>query len=179
MKLKVAFIAIAIACLFQVPSALAQNAQALMTDRELGKFITDWPDTAKWSESKSQKIEEGSSGAISAALLANKEFEAFLAKRGWKLDRFAYVTGTVFSLMTVVTIERKNPEIAKQFDDAIAQIEASELSRAEKDQNIQTMNDTKKAMLALSSDKSYNEAELKLVRARYAEIAKAAGIDTD
>jgi hypothetical protein len=179
MKLKVAFFAIAIACLFPVSSALAQNAPASMTDRELGRFISDWPATVKWSESRSQKIEGGSSGALSAALLVNKDFEAFLAKRGWKLDRFAYVAGTVFSLMSVVTIERKNPELAQQFDDAIAQIEASELSRAEKDQNIKTMNETKASLLAISSDKSYNQDELKLVRARYDEIAKAAGIDTD
>jgi hypothetical protein len=179
MKIKLTILALVFLSLVGVSAAAAQNSQAPMTDRELGRFISDWPAMVKWSESKSQKIEGGSSGALSAALLANKEFEAFLAKRGWKLDRFAYVTGTVFSLMSVVTIERKNPELAQQFDDAIAQIEASELSRAEKDQNIKTMNETKASLLAISSDKSYNQDELKLVRARYDEIAKAAGIQTD
>jgi len=178
MKTRLFLLVLTFACLVSTPAAFSQTAAAMMSDGELAKFIDDWPATVKWFEGRSQKATASPTGDLSTALFMNKDFEAFIGKRGWKLDRFSYVAGTVFSLMSVVTLERKNPELAKQFDDSIAEVEASDLSRAEKDQNIKDLNDAKKMALSVSSDKAYNQEELKLVRARYDEIAKAAGIDT-
>jgi hypothetical protein len=179
MKTKLTILAFLLLSLVGAGTAFAQGTAALMTDRELSKFIADWPATVQWCEAKSKQYEDNAKMSLPSALLVDKEFQAFLAKRGWKLERFSYVSGTVFGLMYVATFERKSPEVIKQIDDGIAEIEASELSRADKDQMIKSMNETKRAMLALPGDKTINEAELKLVRARYAEIAKAAGIDTN
>jgi hypothetical protein len=181
MKTKAALLTI-LACLLLacfVPAAFAQDAEAPMSDRELSKFIADWPAVVKWCEEKGKQHEDEGDASLPSALLVDSQFKAFLAKRGWSVERFGYVAGAVFSLMPVVHMERKSPEVAKQFDDAIAEIEAGEASRAEKDQMIQAINESKKSMLAVSGDKSINQAELKLVRARYEEIAAAAGIDAE
>jgi hypothetical protein len=178
MKTKLTILALLLLSLVGAGAA-AQGKDSLMTDRELSKFISDWPATVQWCDAKSKKYEDQANLSLPSALLVDKEFQSFLAKRGWTLERFSYVSGTVFGLMYVVTFERKSPEVIKQIDDGIAEIEASELSRADKDQMIKSMNDTKRAMLAVPGDKTINEQELKLVRARYAEITKAAKIDDE
>jgi hypothetical protein len=176
MKILRLLMALTLLCLFQVPAAFSQARDKHMTDGELSKFVVDWPAAVKWFDERSRKLSSDPSGGIPTALLTDKDFKAFIAKRGWTDNRFAYVAGTVFSLLSIVTLERKNPDLAKQFDDAIAQIEASELSPAEKEENIKAINEARNGALAISSDKSYNQDELKLVRERYGEITKAAGI---
>jgi hypothetical protein len=167
------FVAVlAAALLVLAPAAVAQSGEKVMTEKELSKFIQDWPAVYSWFGERSKKIAAGPDGSVAAALFLDKDFSAFIGKRGWTVERFSYVTGVSLSLLSVVAIERKNPEIAAQFDEAIAQIEASELSPAEKAENVKAMNEAKKGMLAISSDKDFNQAELKLVRARFDELMK-------
>jgi hypothetical protein len=167
--------ALAAVLLILSSAAFSQSAQKPMTEKELSKFIGDWPVVSKWFEDRSQKIASTPGGNLPAALFTGKDFEAFIGKRGWTVDRFSYVSGSAFFLVNLVTIDRQNPDLAQQFDDAIAQIEASDLSADDKAQNIKSMNDAKKLTLGLSGDKEINEAELQLVRAHYKELMALLG----
>jgi hypothetical protein len=172
MKTRSIALALAAALALASPAAFAQSADKPMTDKELTKFIADWPAVAAWFADRSQKITQDSAGGVSAALFTGKDFEAFIGKRGWSTARFSYVAGTAFWLVGLVKVEKENPDLAKQFDDAIAQVQASDLPADEKAQNIKSLEDAKKMSLGLSGDKEINQAELRLVRARYDEVVK-------
>jgi len=174
MKRNKVVIAFAALLVLFAPAVLAQAKDKPLTDKEVTKLVADWPAVVEWIEKKGKQLEAAADGGISTAVFADKEFTAFLAKRGWTLERFSYVSGTAFYLTAVVAVERENPETAKQFDDAIAQIKASDLSADQKAQNIQAMEEAKAAMLNISSDKEINQDELKIVRARFDDLYKLA-----
>jgi hypothetical protein len=159
---------------FLAPSALAQAKQKPMTDKEVAKLVADWPAMVEWLEKKGKEIEAAPDGGISTAVFADQEFKAYMAKKGWTIERFSYVAGTAFYLTGVIAVERENPETAKQFDEAIAQVKASELPADQKAENIKQLEDAKKAMLSISSDKEINQDELKIVRARFDDLYKLA-----
>ncbi len=167
---------IAIAALLLVVfSALsAQAKDKPMTEKEAVKLIADWPAVADWFEARGKAIEAAGNAGIPKALLTEKEFVAFLNKRGWTPERFSYVSGTAFSLILVVAMEKSNPEMSKQFDDAIAQIQASDLPAADKAEQIKSLNEAKASMLAISSDKEIDQGELEIVRKHYDELMKMA-----
>ena len=156
-------------------SALAQSSDAPFTDRELAKLIADWPSVVQWMEAKGRQLDAAESagpGAF-AAMMAGADLEAFLKGKGWTLARFSYVAGTAFMLAAYVTFERQNPDMIKQFDEAIAQIRANpSMSPADKSQAIQGLEEAKKSLLTLPEEAKVNEAELKLVRARYDALYK-------
>lgn len=152
------------------PSALAQTKGQPLTDKEVSKLVADWPAIVDWLEKKGAQIENAGDGGLSQAILADKEFKAMMAQRGWTVERFGYVSSTAFYLTSVITMEKQNPEIAKEFDDAIAQIRASELPPDQKAENIKAMEEAKAAMLGLSSAQDINQAELKIVRGQYDKL---------
>jgi hypothetical protein len=156
------------------PALSSQAAEKPFTDKEVAKMIADWPAVGKWFEDRGKAIEAASDGGFSTALFLDKDFKAFIAKKGWTLERFSYVSGTAFSLLMIVAVELENPDLAAQFDEAIAQIQASDLPAAEKAVNIQAVNDAKAATLAISTDKEINQAELAIVRNRYEELMELA-----
>jgi len=160
-----------LACLIAVP-VLAQEAP-LMTERELSKFIADWPSIVQWLENRGKDFDSAASGQALAAYFAGADFEAFLRGKGWTAERFGYVAGTAFTLTAYVNFERENPDIAKQFDDAIAEVRSNAaMSAEEKADMINGLENAKKSMLNLSSEAKLNEAELKLVRAKYDALMK-------
>ena len=159
----------------QAPGAQQASAQNPLTDKEVVKLIADWPSAMKWFDDRNQKIAQSAEGDLPAALFTNKDFEAFIGGRGWSPpQRFYYVAGEAFWLAGVVGVERKNPDMAKQFDDAIAQIQASDMSPDDKAQNIQTLEEAKRSALGYSSSKDVNQAELAAVRPHYDELMKLA-----
>lgn len=163
-------ILLAAAFLLLAPAAFPQSAGKPLTDREVTKMIADWPAVAQWFKDRSQKLAAAPDGSIPSALFMDKDFTAFIGKRGWTAERFGYVTGTAFSLLSVVAIERQNPDIAKQFDESIAQVEASEMSAADKAEAVKALNDAKAGMLAIPGGKEIDQAELKIIRARYENL---------
>jgi len=152
------------------PAALAQAKEKPLTDKEVSKLVTDWPAMVDWLEKKGKQLEDAGDGGIPQAILADKEFKDFMSKRGWTIDRFAYVSGTAFYLTAVIAMEKQNPDMAKEFDDAIAQIRASELPPDQKAENIKSLEEAKATMLGLSSAQDINQAELKIVRAYYDKL---------
>ena len=89
----------------------------------------------------------------------------------------ATLTGhAVFEGADLIWLDRETAAIARGLrtnDEAIAQIRANpSLSPADKTQAIQGLEEAKKSMLALPAEAKLNEAELKLVRARYDAIYK-------
>jgi hypothetical protein len=152
------------------PFLFGQAAEKPITDKEVVKMIADWPAAGKWFEDRGKRIEAASDGGFSTALFLDKDFKAFIAKKGWTLERFSYVSGTAFSLLMIVAVERENPDLAAQFDDAIAQIQAGDSPADEKASNIRALNEAKAAALAISTDKEINQAELAIVRNRYDEL---------
>lgn len=91
------------------------------------------------------------------------------------LDRFR----TTVALLGYVYMERENPELMKEFDQAIAQINATPgMSAADKAQAVKSIEEAKKAILALPAEAKLNEAELKLVRARYEALFKLFDADS-
>lgn len=169
-------LALGVLLLALVPALSAQKAaEKPLTDKEVVKMIADWPVIAKWFEDRGKQMGQSADGGFSSGLFLDKDFKAFIAKRGWTVERFSYVAGTSFSLLMVVGMEKQNPETAKQFDEAIAQIQASEdMSAAQKAESIKAINEAKASMLAVSSDKEINQAELAIVRARYDDLMKLA-----
>lgn len=153
---------------------LAQSSDVPFTDRELAKLIADWPSVVQWLEAKGRQIDAAeASGQALAAAFMGADVEAYLKGKGWTLARFSYVAGTAFMLAAYVTFERQNPDMIKQFDEAIAQVRANpSLSPADKAQAIQGLEEAKKSLLALPAEAKVNEAELKLVRARYDALYK-------
>lgn len=153
---------------------LAQPSDAPFTDRELAKLIADWPSVVQWLEAKGRQIDAAeASGQALAAAFMGADVEAYLKGKGWTLARFSYVAGTAFMLAAYVTFERQNPDMIKQMDEAIAQVRANpSLSPADKAQAIQGLEEAKKSLLALPAEAKVNEAELKLVRARYDALYK-------
>lgn len=153
---------------------LAQPSDAPFTDRELAKLIADWPSVVQWLEAKGRQIDAAeASGQALAAAFIGADVEAYLKGKGWTLARFSYVAGTAFMLAAYVTFERQNPDMIKQMDEAIAQVRANpSLSPADKAQAIQGLEEAKKSLLALPAEAKVNEAELKLVRARYDALYK-------
>jgi hypothetical protein len=157
-----------------VPAAMAETKEKPLSDKEVAKLIADWASVVGWLEKKGKQLEEAPDGSIATAVFADKEFKTYMSSKGWTIERFGYVASTSFFLTAVVTVEKQNPDTIKQFDDAIAQVKASELSAAEKAENIKQLEEAKKAMLSISSDKDINQDELKIVRAHYDELYKLA-----
>lgn len=154
---------------------IAQSKDAPLTDKELSKLIADWPAVVQWLEAKGRQLDEAeeSGPAAIAAMAAASGLETFLRGKGWTVERFSYVAGTAFMLTAYVTLERQNPDMVKEMDEAIAQVRANtDLSASDKAQQIQAMEEAKKSMLAMPSEAKLNEAELKLVRARYDALYK-------
>jgi len=157
---------------------LFAQADAPLTERELSKFIADWPATVQWLEARGKRLDAaGGSGAI-AAMLTGSDFSAFLKGKGWSVERFSYVTGTVFMLVAYIAFERENPDMLKELDDAIAEIRAdSSIAAADKADAIASIEELKKSFLAMPSEAKLNEAEIKLVRAKYDALAKMIDMD--
>ncbi|HUW70187.1 MAG TPA: hypothetical protein VMX33_08125 [bacterium] len=154
------------------PAAFAQTPP-MMTDKEVAKFIDDWPSVSQWLHAKGKQFDSDSAGQSIAALTVGSDFSAFLRGKGWSVERFSYVAGTVFALVSYVAFERQNPDMMKQFDDAIAQIRAnSSMSEVDKKEAIKNLEETKKSLLSMSSEADFNEPEIKLVRAMYDTIYK-------
>jgi hypothetical protein len=174
MKLAKAIIVLTALIALLAPLAPAQAKEKPFTDKEVAKLVADWPAMADWLGKKGKEIDAAPDGGISTAVFADQEFKSYMAKRGWTVERFSYVAGTAFYLTAVVAVERENPETAKQFDDAIAQVKASELPADQKAENIKQLEDAKKAMLSISSDKEINQDELRIVRARFDDLYKLA-----
>jgi hypothetical protein len=174
MKHVTAILAAALIAALSPAMAGAQSvAPAPMSERELSKFIQDWPAVVQWLEAKGKQFDADAPGAAMAALFMGADFEAFLKGKGWTSERFSYVVGTATALLGYVYMERQNPELMKEFDQAIAQINATAgMSAADKAQAVKSLEEAKKAMLALPAEAKLNEAELKLVRARYDALVK-------
>lgn len=169
------FVAVLLVALSLCAPALAQPSEAPFTDRELAKLIADWPTVVQWMDSKGRQLDAAESVGPSAfaAMMAGSDLEAFLRGKGWTLARFSYVAGTAFMLTAYVTFERQNPDMIKQMDEAIAQLRANpSLPPADKAQAIQGLEEAKKSLLALPAEAKVNEAELRLVRARYDALYK-------
>jgi hypothetical protein len=154
------------------PFLFGQAKEKPLTDKEVSKVIVDLPAVNQWFKDRGKAIEADSSGSLPAALFLEKDFKAFIAKRGWTVERFSYVLGTSFSLLMVVATEKESPGVVEQFDLAIAQIEASDMSAAEKAEQIKSLNEAKAALLGVSTGAEINQAELAIVRARYDELMK-------
>lgn len=174
MKHLTAILAAALIAALSPAIAGAQGAApAPMSERELTKFIQDWPAVIQWLEAKGKQLDADAPGAALAAFFMGADFESFLKGKGWTSERFNYVSGTTIALLGYVYMERENPGLMKEFDEAIAQINATPgLSAADKAQAVKSLEEAKKAMLALPAEAKLNEAELKLVRARYDALVK-------
>lgn len=154
-------------------SVFAQSDKPL-SDREVAKFADDWPAVVKWFQDKGKSLESASASRLVSAYLVGADYAAFIRGRGWTEDRFSYAAGTIFSLLAYIAFEKQNPDMIKQFDEALAQIKANtEMPLAEKAEAIRGLEEAKKAVLALPSEAKINEAELRLVRAHYDRLLKA------
>lgn len=149
-----------------------------MTERELAKFIADWPATVQWLEARGKRLEAAGGGGAVAAMFTGSDFSAFLKGKGWSVERFSYVAGTTFTLVAYIAFELENPDMLKELDDAIAEIRAdSSISAADKANAIASIEDLKKSFLAMPAEAKLNEGEIKLVRAKYDTLKKM--LDTD
>lgn len=166
---------IAVLALFLLLPSAAASAQSEkpLTERELEKFIADWPAVVEWFESKGRQLDSASAANAAAALFVGNDYAAFIRRKGWAEDRFAHVAGTVFWLTAYVGFEKQNPDMLKQFDEAAAQIRATAgMSAADKAEALRGIEEAKKALLALPEEAKVDEAELKLVRGRYDRLLK-------
>lgn len=149
------------------------QANATMTEKELTKFIQDWPAVEQWLESKGRQFDTDSVGQGVAAMFVGTDFANFLRGKGWSTERFSYVAGTTFALVGYVAFEKQNPEMVKEFDDAIQQVrEDASTSQADKAAMIKSLEDAKRSMLSMSENLELKEAEIKLVRAKYDQLMK-------
>lgn len=166
------FAAVAAALLFVLPAS-AQSA-APLTEREIAKFADDWPAVVRWFQSKGKALENASAANLVSAYLIGPDYASFVRSKGWTEDRFSYAAGTVFALLAYVQFEKQNPDMIKQFDDAIAQVRANpDIPAADKAETVRSLEDAKRAVLALPVEARLNEAELRLVRANYDRLMKA------
>ncbi len=168
--------ALAAVLFISVSVSASPESGAPLSEREVAKFADDWPAVAGWFAAKGKSIEKASASRLVSAYLVGPEYSAFVRSRGWSEERFAYVAGTVFSLLAYVEFEKRNPDIVKQFDQTIAQVrDDPTLSLAEKIDTIKELEDAKRSILALPTDARVNDAELSLVRANYDRLSKAIG----
>ena len=175
MKYTHKLVAALLIAVFAFTPLFGQSKDAPLTDKELVKLIADWPSIYQWLEAKGQQLDEAEEQgpAAFAAMAAVSGLEAFLRGKGWTVERFSYVAGTTFMLTAYVTMEKQNPDMIKQMDEAIAQTKTNPyLSASDKAQQIQAMEEAKKSMMAMPAEAKLNEAELKLVRARYDALFK-------
>jgi hypothetical protein len=157
-------------------SVVFAQAKPQMTERELSKFVQDWPSVVQWLESKGKQFDAASAGQGVAAMFVGTEFTNLLKGKGWTVERFSYVAGTTFALVAYIGFEKQNPDIIKEFDDAIKEIRAdTTISEADKAATIKSMEDAKKSMMSMVVVADFNEAELKLVRPRYDVLIKMIG----
>jgi hypothetical protein len=157
---------------------LFAQADAPLTERELNKFISDWPATVQWLETRGKKLEGSGGGNALAGMFTGADFSAFLKGKGWSVERFSYVAGTAFTLVAFVAFERQNPDMLKEFDQAIADIRAdTTMSPADKAETIASLEEAKKSLLAMPAEAKLNEAEIKLVRAKYDTLKKMLNMD--
>jgi hypothetical protein len=157
---------------------LFAQADAPLSEKELNKFISDWPATVQWLEARGKSLEGSGSGAALAAMFTGADFSAFLKGKGWSVERFGYVAGTAFTLVAYIAFELQNPDMLKEFDRAIAEIRAdTTISPGDKADAIANLEEVKKSLLALPAEAKLNEAEIKLVRAKYDILRKM--IDAD
>lgn len=151
-----------------LPAQGTKWAQKPFTEKELQKAIADWPAVAEWLGARGKKI--SSEGNLASAVFLDKDFAAFLKGRGWTTERFAYVTGQAYSLMTIVAGERANPDANAQFDEAIAQIRASDMSAADKESSVKAIEDARSSMSSAATDLKVDQGELAIVRKRFDEL---------
>jgi hypothetical protein len=163
-----------IALLAGIQGSLAfGQTQATMTEKELSRFIQDWPSVVQWLESKGKQFDSASAGQGVAAMFVDTEFTNFLRGKAWTVERFSYVAGSTFAIVAYIGFERQNPELIKEFDDAIKQVRAdTSASEADKVAMIKSIEDTKRSMLSMAASADFNEAEIKLVRAKYDVLMK-------
>ncbi|HAE21513.1 MAG TPA: hypothetical protein DCG47_04200 [Spirochaetaceae bacterium] len=154
------------------------QADAPLTEIELSKFISDWPATVQWLEARGKSLESAGAGPALYAMFAGADFSAFLKGKGWTVERFGYVAGTTFMLVAYIAFELQNPDMLKEFDRAIAEIRAdTSISAADKASAINSLEEVKKSLLALPTEAKLNEAEIKLVRAKYDTLKKILATD--
>ena len=163
---------ISLLALFLAAPAFAQN-QSLMTERELSKFIADWPAVLQWLDARGRDLDSAPTRQALAAYFAGADFETFIRGKGWTVERFGYVAGTTFTLVMYVNFERENPDVVKQFDQAIAEVRSNaEMTPEQKKETIEGLEEAKKSIMNFVDDAELNEAELKLVRAKYDSLIK-------
>jgi len=157
---------------FQGSFVFAQT-QAALTEKELSKFIQDWPSVVQWLESKGKQFDSDSAGQGMAAMFVGTEFTNFLRGKGWSSERFSYVAGSTFAIVAFISFEKENPDLVKEFDDAIKQARANtSMSEADKAAMIKSMEDAKRSILSMAATADFNEAEIKVVRAKYDQLMK-------
>lgn len=165
-----AIVAAALIALAAAP-AFSQDEPA-MSARELDAFIRDWPAVVSWFEARGTGLEDDLSGAV-AAYLTGADFEAFIRGKGWTIARFDYVAGAAIAALTYVHMEKANPDLVKELDEAIAETRSNPALDADtKAQMIAAFEEAKKGLFALSEDATVTAAELSLVRSRYDALAR-------
>lgn len=154
-------------------SAFAQD-QPPMTAKELDKFIADWPSVVGWFEERGKDFDSDElSSGLGAAFTASADFSAFLKGKGWKAERFEYVAGTTFATLAFVHMEKANPDMVKELDEAIAETRKNPALDADtKAQMIKAFEEAKKSLFAIPDEAKISEAELRLVRAKYDALAR-------
>jgi len=106
-------------------------------------------------------------------MFVGTEFTNFLRGKGWSSERFSYVAGSTFAIVAFISFEKENPDLVKEFDDAIKQARANtSMSEADKAAMIKSMEDTKRSILSMAATADFNEAEIKVVRAKYDQLMK-------
>lgn len=151
--------------------------QQPFTAQELSRFMRDWPDVVKWLDSHGRTVSNNENPGALANVFAGNDFAAYLNGKGWKLDRFGYVTAEVAMCLTALAIQEQMPTANSQIQDSINQIQSNpNMSDAQKQSAIQQMKAVQSQMMGISVN--VPESELSLVKPKQDELKKILDINT-
>jgi len=151
--------------------------QKPFTSQELSRFMRDWPDVVKWLDSHGRNVSNNENPGALANMFAGSDFVAYLNGKGWKLDRFGYVTVEVALCLTALAIQEHMPSTNSQIQDSINQIQSNpNMTDAQKKSAIEQMKAVQSQMMGLSVN--VPQSELSLVKPKQDELKKILDINT-
>ncbi len=145
--------------------------QAPFSEPELTRFMHDWPDVVKWLDSHGKSLSDPSRPGAFAQAFAGADFAGYLGSKGWKVERFGFVTAEVARCMVALELQNQMPTANSQIEDSINQIQSNpDMTDAQKQAAIQQMRAVQSQMSGLSVN--VPASELSLVKPRKDQLTK-------
>ena len=144
---------------------------------ELSRFMRDWPDVVKWLDSHGKSVSNANNPGAFAQAFTGADFTAYLGTKGWKIERFGFVTAEVARCIVALEIQNQMPQANSQIQDSINQIQSNpNMTNAQKQAAIEQMKAVQSQMMGISVN--VPESELSLVKPKQDELKKILDIKT-